>query len=346
MDSISSERIEESIRDMLSSCGPEDRIALIETIRSIIDSEMVKTEIEPPEMRCPVCGGSSLIRYGKTNAGTQRYQCKDCGKVHCQIDVGSILGNTKLSYDKWEKYAECFVDHLTCSRVCEKLGICPKTSWFMRARVLEALYSYLPSFQAMPGTGVELDEIYFRESFKGTRFEDLEYAPREPRHERVNSKSGISDDQICVITAFDDKKDFFFDVVCRGALTVNLALDSLKNRICSGAIVNTDRHKAYPKVMKTLKVAAHNAIRSRQADNLSGINKIHQDIRTFMAPFKGVSTKWLPYYLAWYKWLRTFSRNSQVAIRQIVSGNYIHRWREIPKIPIPFRDSAMRPTKC
>ncbi len=149
-----------------------------------------------------------------------------------------------------------------------------------------------------------------------------------------------------MITAFDDKKDFFYDVVCRGALTIDLALDSLKNRICSGAIVNTDKHKAYPKVMKTLEVAAHNAILSRDADNLSEINKIHQDIRTFMAPFKGVSTKWLPYYLAWYKWIRTFSHNAQVAIKQIVSGSYIHKWREIPGIPIPLRDSAMQPTKC
>ncbi len=173
MDSISSVRIEESIRDLLLSCGPEDRISMIETIRSIIDSEMVKTQIEPPEMRCPVCNGFRLIRHGRTNAGTQHYQCKDRGKVHRQTDVGSILGNTKLPYDQWMKYAECFVDHLFGSRVCEKVGVCPKTSWSMRVRVLEVLYGYPPLFQAMSGTDVELDEIYFRESFKGTRFEDL-----------------------------------------------------------------------------------------------------------------------------------------------------------------------------
>jgi len=98
--------------------------------------------------------------------------------------------------------------------------------------------------------------------------------------------------------------------------------------------------------MNTLEVVAHNAILFKDADNLSEINKIHQDIRIFMAPFEGVFTKWLPYYLAWYKWIRTFSHNAQVTIKQIVSGSHIHKWREIPEIPIPFLDSAMQPTKC
>lgn len=338
--------IEEAISSMLSSCGPEDRISLIESLRSILDSEMVRTQIEPLEMRCPACQSFRLIQYGKTHAGTQRYQCKDCGTVRCQIDTGLIMGTTKLSYDQWMAYAECFVDHLPSSRVCEKVKVCPKTAWFMRIRVLEAIFHNLPSFQVKSGCGVELDELYFRESFKGTRFDSFENMPREPRHDKIDSKAGISNDQICVITAFDDAKDFYFDVVCRGSLTKAIALDSLKDKICSGAIVNTDKHRAYPSVMRTLEVAVHNAILADEHENLTGIDKIHQDIRTFMAPFKGVSTKWLPYYMAWYKWIRTFTHDAQIAIKQIVSGDYAHKWRDIKEIPIPFRDSSMQPTKC
>jgi len=33
-----------------------------------------------PELRCPDCGGNTLILYGKTKAGKQKYKCKnpDC----------------------------------------------------------------------------------------------------------------------------------------------------------------------------------------------------------------------------------------------------------------------------
>jgi hypothetical protein len=112
--------------------------------------------------------------------------------------------------------------------------------------------------------GVEVDEIYFRESFKGTPFEGLENKPREPRHDRIGSKQGISDDQICVVTAYDDAGSFFFDVACRGALTHDIALDTLKGRISSGAIVNTDKHRAYSKVMREIGVALHNAVSSKE----------------------------------------------------------------------------------
>lgn len=213
-------------------------------------------------------------------------------------------------------------------------------------RTLEALYNNLPAFQMRADMGVEVDEIYFRESFKGTPFEGLENKPREPRHDRIGSKQGISDDQICVVTAYDDAGSFFFDVACRGALTHDIALDTLKGRISSGAIVNTDKHRAYSKVMREIGVALHNAVSAKEGGSTPRMDKIHQDIRTFLAPFKGVSTKWLHLYIGWYKWIRTFHVNSTVAIKQIVGGDYIHTWRSIKKMEYPFRDGRMNPIKC
>jgi transposase-like protein len=339
-------RTVEMLAEVLSSCSPDDRIALISVIKGVLNDQLVRTQIDECEMKCSRCGGIEFSRYGKTAAGSQRWQCKHCQAVRCFNSTGTILANTKLTNDQWMTYAECFVDHLPSSRVCERVGVCPKTAWFMRIRALEALYNYLPAFQMRSGMGVEVDEIYFRESFKGTRFEGLENKPREARHNRVGSKHGISDDQICVVTAFDDADDFFFEVTCRGALTHDIALDTLKGRICSGAIVNTDLHRAYGRVMKEIGVAVHNAVSAKDEGSIPRMNKIHQDIRTFMAPFKGVSTKWLHLYLSWYKWIRTFSSNSMAAVKQIAAGDYIHTWQSIKCIPYPFRDGRMNPTKC
>lgn len=340
------QQIMRMLKGELSNLGPEERISMIAAIRTVLDEQLVRTQIDECEMRCPNCSGSDFIRYGKTAAGTQRWQCKHCQLVQSFNIGGTVMANTKLSYDQWMIYAECFVDHFTSSKVCKKVGVCPKTAWFMRIRTLEALYENLPAFQMRAGMGVEVDEIYFRESFKGTRFEELDYKPREPRHEKVESKAGISDDQICVITAFDDADDFFFDVSCRGSLTHDIALETLKGKICSGAIVNTDKHRAYGRVMRELDVAVHESVAAHEEGCVPRLNKIHQDIRTFMAPFKGVSTKWLHLYLAWYKWLRVFSDNKITAIKQIANGDYAHTWRSIRGITHPFRDGLMNPTKC
>ena len=338
---------EEYVRSVLEGLTPEDRVALIEKIRAILNSELLRTNYAIPDMACPVCGCTDCIRYGKTKAGTARWQCKACRHVSCHLEKGTLLAFSKLSEDQWMRFAECFVDHIPSKYVAERIGVCTKTAWFMRIRTLEAIYNNLPSFQVKERCGVEIDEIYFRESFKGTRFEGLEYMPREPRKEPVHdTKSGISNDQICVVTALNDAGDFFYDVACRGALTNEIAQKVLESHIGSGAIVNTDRHKAYPKVMMALSVAVHNRASSKEHDATPNLDKIHGDIRTFLEPFKGVSTRWLHLYLSWYKWLRCYAHNVGVAAKQIVSGDYIHRWKDIKAMGSPFRTTDMQETKC
>lgn len=338
---------EEYVRAVLTGLSPEDRMTLIQKIRAILDSELLRSNYDIPDMACPICGCTECIRYGRTRAGTPRWQCKSCHHVSCHVETGSVLAFSKLTEAQWMQYAECFVDHISSKLVAERIGVCTKTAWFMRIRTLEAIHNNLPSFQVKDGCGVEIDEIYFRESFKGTRFDSFEFLPREPRKEpEHDSKSGISNDQICVVTALNDAGDFFYEVACRGALTNEVAQNTLGSRIGSGAIVNTDRHKAYPKVMKELSVAVHNRISSKEHTATPGLDRIHGDIRTFMGPFKGVSTRWLHLYLSWYKWLRCFAHNVGVAAKQIVNGDYIHRWNDIRTMESPFRTADMKETKC
>lgn len=110
--------------------------------------------------------------------------------------------------------------------------------------------------------------------------------------------------------------------------------------------MNTDKHRAYPKVMRELSVAVHNRISSKDHTATPRLDNIHGDIRSFMNPFKGVSTRWLHLYLAWYKWLKCFAYNAGVAAKHIVGGDYIHRWNDIKALGSSFRTSDMQETKC
>lgn len=346
MAGVTKESVVEDITALLSETDADERIRMIEELKSVLQKELLRTHIDIPDMACPSCGCTECIRYGKTRAGTPRWQCRSCKAVRCHVDTGSILANTKLDDSVWMDYAVCFVDGLTCDEVAERIHVCHKTAWFMRLRTMQAIFPQLPSFQVKAGNGVEIDELFFRESFKGTRFDGMPIMPRNPRQDGRCDKRGISDEQICVITAYNDSDDFFFDVCCRGPLTNDIAMNTLQDRICSGAIVNTDENKAYPRVMKELSVATHIATNSEDHSALGRINEIHGDVRTFFSRFKGVSTRWLHLYFGWYKWRRCFRCNSDMAVKQIVHGDYQNTWRSIASVGSPFRDEHMNAIKC
>jgi transposase-like protein len=124
---------------------------------------------------------------------------------------------------------------------------------------------------------------------------------------------------------------------------------TLESRISDGAMINTDRHRAYPEVLSKLEVAFHNAYSSSDHEKLGHINDLHSSIRGFMRKFKGVSTKWLHCYLAWFKWLREFGRSDtvkeEIAARQIGSGDYEHLWKDINRMSLPFRDIDLNAVK-
>ena len=346
MKQASKETVVEDIKALLSESDPDARLTMIEELKSVLQRELMRTNFDPSGDVCPSCGCDECVRYGKTRAGTQRWQCKSCGAVRCRMDTGSILANTKLDPEVWMNFAECFVDRLSCDDTAERIGVCHKTAWFMRLRVMQGIFPLLPSFQVKAGMGTEVDELYFRESFKGTRFDRMPAKPREPRLDGACGKRGISSGQICVMTAFNDADDFFFDVCCRGSLSVEIAMGSLGDRICAGSVVNTDEHRAYPKVMRELKVAAHAATGSGDHSGLQRINEIHGDIRGFFGRFKGVSTRWLHLYLGWYKWLRCFGKSPNTAAKQISRGDYENTWRSLKGLGSPFRDAMMNPLKC
>lgn len=346
MRGITRESVSEDIRELLSNEEPKGRLELIEELKKVIQRELMRIHIDVPDMECPACGCGESIRYGKTRKGTQRWKCCGCGSVRCHRDTGSILATTKLDDSVWMEYAVCFADRLTCDEVAERLGVCHKTAWFMRLRVLQGLFPNLPSFQVKAGTGTELDELYFRESFKGNRFDRMSFRPREPYKDTGGGRRGISNEKICVMTAFNDAGDFFFDVSCRGALTNRVAMSVLEDRICEGSIVNTDDHRVYPKVMDELQVASHSVTSARNHGGLQRINEIHGDVRAFLARFKGVSTRWLHLYLGWYKWIRVYGKNPDTVAKQIIWADYTNTWDSLKSLGSPFRDDFMNPMKC
>ena len=104
-----------------------------------------------------------------------------------------------------------------------------------------------------------------------------------------------------------------------------------------------DSHRSYAGALREIGAAVHNALPSVVHEGLEGVDSLHSNIRAFLKPFNGVSTRWLHLYLAWFKWLRSFKRSEGAAARHMVAGDYRHTWRMVRGAAAPVRPDGTRP---
>ena len=336
----------------ISNLSRTERRRAIESVRDVIraaafdDAAGSTYEVEC----CPLCGSVAIVKKGKSRNGEQRYLCRDCGRTF-GMGGGRILGRSRLPRETWMAYAECFVLMLPLRECARRCHVCLKTAYTMRHRLIECLSAYSPAFTVGRGCGCELDETYFPESFKGNHAKGSFVMPRPSRRRgRQVHRRGLSREQICVMTGVNDSNETFFEVSGRGVLSRERAMDVLRGRIEAGSVVATDRARAYVGALAELGVAAHAAYdsRDRSGGTINRINAVHSLLSTFMEPFRGVSTKHLGAYLAWFRWCRTFMATDAAAAertvaRQLANGMCRTRIRDMFNVLPPYMDHWAAP---
>lgn len=84
----------------------------------------------------------------------------------------------------------------------------------------------------------------------------------------------------------------------------------------SGALAVADKATAYPGATETLGVA----LTRTKADGhaINRVNTLHSLFHGFLTGFRGVSTKRLDEYLAWFLWRRVYVQDREdIAARQV-----------------------------
>ena len=182
-------------RDMAKLSGTERR-RVIESVRDVIraaafdDAAGSAYEVE----RCCRCGSVATAKKGKTGNDDQRYLCRGCGRTF-GMGSGRILGTSRLPKETWMAYAECFVLMLPLRECARRCRVCLKTAYTMRHRLIECLSAYSPSFRVGRGSGCELDETYFPESFKGNHAKGSFTMPRPPHRDGSNGRTAIYEER-------------------------------------------------------------------------------------------------------------------------------------------------------
>lgn len=101
---------------------------------------------------------------------------------------------------------------------------------------------YTPVLRSEAGMSVQLDEAYFRESFKGNHTKSAVFIMPRKAHKRTKAlcKRGLSKEQICVATGVDDTGRSFLTVCGRDIISKERAMIALKPHIGRGTDMLTD----------------------------------------------------------------------------------------------------------
>ena len=263
-------------------------------------------------LKCPNCASVRVVKNGKGRGYVQRYLCRGCGRTF-SFRTGTFLSHSRKDIAKWRLYVKTMELRLSLRKAAKACQITLKTAFQWRHKILDALRERHEAKTRISGI-VEADETFFRLSFKGMRHLE-EIIGRKPRKRGgAVAFRGLSKEQVCVPCGIGrDDGRALFSAACLG----RPSWKSIENafgggKIAESSVFCTDKANGYGKF------ASNNGIKHIQLKggkcrtgiyHIQHVNAYHSGLKAFLAPFLGVSTKYLPNYLAWNDINRIASRD-------------------------------------
>ena len=282
-----------------------------------------------------------MNKNGKTKNVVQKYICKHCGYT-CSETTDTIVSNSHLSFDVWSNVIDNLLDGFSIRRIAEENNISILTSFRLRHKVLFALKNYVKSIKLQGNT--QSDEKYFSINLKGTKPNNM---PRLSK-KRTSTKSsyrGISHYKVCTVSSIDDNDNLVLTIVGLGRCTTEMLETAFSEKVENVDNFNTDSASAYQRFCKNhdIKLNAVPSGKHSNGDiNISKINGIHSQLKTWLSKFKGVSIRHLQEYLDWFVFIfamkRKFNLNkikTESYNTVVLDNNYI-KSSEIFKVPLPI----------
>jgi transposase-like protein len=307
--------------DALGTAGKEEILNYLEEV-FVLGSFATEVTNEVKENRfsrgkvCPHCEHDEVSRNGKYH-GKQRYICKSCRKTFTDFTL-SPKHNSKKDVKQWIQYAKCMINGYSIRKCADEVNISVPTSFYWRHKILDAIRAFMGVGSV--GGVIEVDEAFFRESFKGNHKKNTTFVmPRKFHKIGVKGsfsskpekrKRGISKEQVCVLCAMDRTGNLVTELICKGRMKHTDLERVFSGRIEDEAILCTDSHKSYIKFAQNLGIELQQIKRGKHKEgiyHIQHINAFHSKLKKWMDRFNGVATKYLANYMYWFKWLQIFN---------------------------------------
>ena len=263
---------------------------------------------------CPHCSSTKVYKRGKQK-GVQMYRCNACEKWYSET-TGTPLYDIKLK-SKWQAYLNCMEKGMPIKKIAKHLDISIQTSFDWRHKILASLSQYVPE---QLSTEVECDELELALSNKGSK--SLE---RKARKRGTDFKRNQGSDEITtvqVVTAVQRNGDKYLKAVASKRLSEKQIEKALDGKLADSTTLITDKHPSYKAFAKSNPTIKHKALLAKDhvdkndsSVHLQKVNNVHSQLRTFLRPFNGVSSKYLQNYLNWYAYVDKI-QNSKTTLKQ------------------------------
>lgn len=246
---------------------------------------------------CPHCYSGSVVHWG-FSCGLQRYRCRECHKTFNAL-TGTDLAHLRRR-ELWREYGNCLLRGTSIRQNAHEIGVSASTIFRWRHRWLRAIE---PNADAELSGIIEMDETWFRRSYKGKRA--LNRAPHKrgmPTRQR-----GTGAEKVPVLIA-EDRHGHHFDQVLTGVNYATLGqwipqLIAPESVLCSdGAAVYRlicEENEIHHEVLNS---ARHERVR-HQVFHIQHVNGYQSRLKNWLQHFKGVATQYLPHYLGWRRLL-------------------------------------------
>ena len=173
-------------------------------------------------------------------------------------------------------------------------GIHPNTAFYWRHKILKVLTKKDDNDKL--GGIIEADETFFEESQKGNK----NIKDRKPRKRGYSCYSYTQKKKVCVLTAIDRNRSSFTKPVGFGGLEKDDVI-LLQRHLVKDSVLITDGNRTYRNLhnvkLKSLKFGKP----ENKVYHLNNINNFHSMLKKFMIRFNGVATKYLDYYVEYFK---------------------------------------------
>jgi len=273
---------------------------LIEAFENISDKRKKKT--------CPHCSSNNVYKRGKQK-GVQMYRCNDCGKWYSET-TGTPLYNLKLK-PKMQSYLRCMEQGMPIKKIAKELGISIQTSFDWRHKILSSLEQFVPEELT---SEVECDELELPLSNKGSRHLNRKPRKRGNDFKRNQGKEDIT--VVQVVTAVERNGNKYLKAVESKRLSKEEISKAFDGKLSESATLITDKHPSYKAFAKDHPSIKHKALLAKEhvdktdkSIHLQKVNNVHSQLRSFLRPFNGVSSKYLQNYLNWYAYVEKIREN-------------------------------------
>lgn len=263
---------------------------------------------------CPHCASAKVYRRGKQN-GVQMYRCNDCSKWYSET-TGTPLYDIKLK-SKWALYLTCMEQGMPIKAIAKELDISIQTSFDWRHKILSSLDQFVPEELS---SEVECDELELAFSDKGCK--TLERKPRKRGSDFKRNQGKEEITTVQVVTAVQRNGEKYLKAVESKRLSKAEIDKAFDGKLAKDTTLITDKHHSYKAFAKDNPDIKHKALLAKnhvdkddKTIHLQKVNNVHSQLRTFLRPFNGVSSKYLQNYLNWYAYADKI-RNRKTTIKQ------------------------------